>query len=169
MKDNKDDAMRPRLVSRGRIALCTIEHLVGRSILWDGNGWRLLAFRVGDQPDVVGPHTHGKPFLHLAELVGAKPGLRRQSYQDGGIAHDGCGVGRRRRGQCHAHLPYGGEQGLHLLRHGRGHVLIARVLVELLLRGSGLGGLGAEHCLVVVARGAYVAKLAVEHHHGVGL
>lgn len=43
---------------------------------WDGNGWRLLAFGVGDQPDVVGTHTHGKPFLHLAELVGAKPGLR---------------------------------------------------------------------------------------------
>lgn len=130
---------------------------------------RLFAFGVGDQPDIVGTHTHGKPFLHLAELVGAEPGLRRQSYQDGGIVHDGRGVGHRRRGQCHAHLPHGGEQSLHLLRHGRSHVLIARVLIELLLRGSRLGGLGAEHCLVVVAGGAYVAELAVEHHHGVGL
>ena len=31
---------------------------------------RLFAFGIGDQPDVVGTHTHGKPFLHLAELVG---------------------------------------------------------------------------------------------------
>ena len=51
---------------------------------------RLFAFGIGDQPDVVGTHTHGKPFLHLAELVGAEPGLGRQSYQDGGIARPWC-------------------------------------------------------------------------------